>query len=247
MDEGDMSAKKPVALVVGAGDHLGFAIAKRFSKGELKIAASRRRGNLTSLIESIRGSGGEAIGFHSDARNEKEVSELIKNVENQLGPIDVCIYNVGGNVKFPILETTSRVYRKVWEMCALGGFLVGKEVLRYMLPRKRGTILFTGASASIRGKSGYCAFSGGKQALRALAQSLAREVGPKGIHVSHVIIDGLIENENARSLFPEDFDSRPKDGILQPAEIAEAYWQLYNQHKSAWTFEIDLRPYSEPW
>ena len=148
-------------------------------------------------------------------------------------------------MKFPILETTSRVYRKVWEMCALGGFLVGKEVLQYMLPRKRGTILFTGASASIRGKSGYCAFSGGKQALRALAQSMAREIGPKGIHVSHVIIDGLIENDNARSLFPEDFDSRPKDGILQPVEIAEVYWQLYRQSKSAWTFETELRPYSE--
>ena len=240
-----MSAKKPVALVVGAGDYLGSAIAKRFSKGELKIAASRRRGNLTNLIESIRGSGGEAIGFHSDARNEKEVSELIKNVENQLGPIDVCIYNVGGNVKFPILETTSRVYRKVWEMCALGGFLVGKEVLRYMLPRKRGTILFTGASASLRGKSGFSAFSGGKQALRALAQSLAREVGPQGIHVSHVVIDGLIENENSRKLFQKDYEARPQDGILQPSEIAEVYWQIYKQPKTSWTFEIDLRPYSE--
>ncbi len=237
----------PVALVVGAGDYLGSAIAKRFSEGGLRVAASRRRGNFTNLVRSIKDSGGEAVGYHSDARNENEVIDLIQSVESQLGPIDVCVYNVGGNVNSPILETTSRVYRKVWEMCAFGGFLVGKEVLKYMLPRKRGTILFTGASASIRGKSGYAAFSGGKQALRALAQSLAREMGPKGIHISHVIIDGLIKNENARELFPIEFQSRPKDGILQPSEIAEVYWQLYNQPKSAWTFEIDLRPYSEPW
>ncbi len=247
MGEGDMSAKKPVALVVGAGDYLGSAIAKRFSEGGLKVAISRRRGNLSSLVGSISDSGGEAIGYHSDARNEDEVVELMQSVEVQLGSIDVCVYNVGGNVSFPILKTTSQVYRKVWEMCAFGGFLVGREVLKYMIPRKRGTILFTGASASIRGKSGYSAFSGGKQALRALAQSLAREVGPEGIHISHVIIDGLIKNENARKLFPTEFQSRPKDGILQPFQIAEVYWQLYNQPKSAWTFEIDLRPYSEPW
>ena len=238
---------KPIALIVGAGDYLGSAIAKRFSKGGFKIAASRRRGDLKNLIKSIEKSGGEAIGFHSDARSEKGVIELIRNIEGQLGPIEVCIYNVGGNVSYPILETTSRVYRKVWEMCALGGFLVSKEVLKYMLSRKYGTILFTGASASLRGKKGFSAFSGGKQALRALAQSLAREVGPEGIHISHVIIDGLIENENTRRLFPDDFLSRSADGILQPAEVAQIYWQLHQQAKNAWSFEVDLRPYSEPW
>ena len=238
---------KPIALVVGAGDYLGSAIAKRFSEGGFKIAASRRRGDLKNLIKSIEKSGGEAVGFHSDTRSEKEVIELISNIEGQLGPIEVCIYNVGGNVSYPILETTSRVYRKVWEMCALGGFLVSKEVLKYMLSRKYGTILFTGASASLRGKKGFSAFSGGKQALRALAQSLAREVGPEGIHISHVIIDGLIENENTRRLFPDDFLSRSADGILQPAEVAQIYWQLHQQAKNAWSFEVDLRPYSEPW
>ena len=238
---------KPIALIVGAGDYLGAAIAKRFSRGGFKIAASRRRGDLKNLIESIEKSGGEVVGFHSDARNEKDVIKLIRNIEGQLGAIEVCIYNVGGNVSYPILETTSRVYRKVWEMCALGGFLVSKEVLKYMLSRKYGTIIFTGASASLRGKKGFSAFSGGKQALRALAQSLAREVGPKGIHISHVIIDGLIENENTRRLFPKDFISRPADGILQPDEVAQIYWQLHQQAKNAWSFEVDLRPYSESW
>ena len=236
---------KPIALVVGAGDYLGSSIAKRFAAGGLAIVAIRRRGDLTKLVESIQDSGGEAFGFHSDARNEKDVLDLIAKIESELGFIDVCVYNVGGNVSFPILETSSQVYRKVWEMCAFGGFLTGKEVIKHMLPRKRGTILFTGASASLRGKSGFSAFSGGKQALRALAQSLARELGPQGIHISHVIIDGLIENKNTRKLLPEEFDTRPKDGILQPNEIAEIYWQLYKQPKSAWSFEIDLRPYSE--
>ena len=123
---------KPIALIVGAGDYLGAAIAKRFSKGGFKIAASRRRGDLKNLIESIEKSGGEVVGFHSDARNEKEVIKLIRNIEGQLGPIQVCIYNVGGNVSYPILETTSRGYRKVWEMCGLGGVLVSKEVVKYL-------------------------------------------------------------------------------------------------------------------
>ena len=236
---------KPIALVVGAGDYLGSSIAKRFAAGGLAIVATRRRGDLTKLVESIHDCGGEAFGFHSDARNEKDVLDLIEKIESELGFIDVCIYNVGGNVSFPILETSSQVYRKVWEMCAFGGFLTGKEVIKHMLPRKRGTILFTGASASLRGKSGFSAFSGGKQALRALAQSLAREVGPQGIHVSHVVIDGLIENENSRKLFQKDYEARPQDGILQPSEIAEVYWQIYKQPKTSWTFEIDLRPYSE--
>ncbi len=239
--------KNKIALVVGVGNYLGSAIAKKFAKEGFKVVVTRRRGDLLTLVSSIKSFGGEAIPFHSDARNETEVIKLIKKIETGVGNIDLLIYNVGGNVKSPILETSSKLYFKVWEMCAFGGFLNAKEVLKYMIPRKKGTIIFTGASASLRGKEGFSAFSGGKQALRALAQSLAKEVGPKGIHISHIIIDGLIENNNTKKLFPEEFEKRPIDGILNPENIAELYWQIYLQPKNSWTFETDIRPYSEKW
>ncbi len=239
--------KPKIALIIGAGDHLGAAIAKRFGQEGFHVVATRRRGNLTSLIAEIESSGSGAQGFHSDARSEEQVAELIEKVETEIGPIDVAVFNVGGNVRFGILETTPRVYRKSWEMCAFAGFLVGREVARRMLPRKRGTILFTGASASLRGSQGFAAFSGGKHALRALAQSMAKELGPQGIHVGHVVVDGLIENRSTEQLFPDLVASKPKDGIIQPDHLAEIYWQLYRQPRTAWTFELDARPYSEPW
>ncbi len=235
------------ALIVGAGDHLGAAIARRFGREGFHIVATRRRGDLSNLVEEIETSGSRACGFHSDARDEQQVAELIEKVESEIGPIDVAVFNVGGNVRFGILETTARVYRKSWEMCAFAGFLVGREVARRMLPRKSGTILFTGASASLRGAAGFAAFAGGKHALRALAQSMARELGPQGIHVGHVVVDGLIENRSTEQLFPDLVASKPEDGIIQPDHLAEIYWQLHNQPRTAWTFELDARPYSEPW
>lgn len=239
--------QKPVTLVVGAGDHLGSAIARRFSEEGNRVVATRRRGDLSPLLQSIEAKGGSAIGIHSDARDERHVKDLIQRIETKVGPIAVTGFNVGGNVRYPIVETTSRVYRKVWEMCAYAGFLIGREVAERMLQRGNGTILFTGATASIRGGNGFAAFSGGKHALRALAQSMARELGPQGIHVAHVIIDGPIENESTRALFPEWFQNRPADGVLQPADIAEIYWQLHCQPRSAWSFEVDVRTYAEPW
>ncbi|MDE0694218.1 MAG: SDR family NAD(P)-dependent oxidoreductase [Boseongicola sp.] len=234
------------ALVIGAGDNLGSAIARRFAREGLHVVASRRRGDLSSLIAEIEAAGGQATGVHSDARDEDAVKQLVLAVE-RIGPVAACVFNVGGNVRFPISETTTRVYRKVWEMCALAGFLVGREVAGRMKARGQGTILFTGASASMRGSSGFAAFAGGKHALRALAQSMARELGPEGVHVAHVIIDGLIDNSNARELFPEMFEARGEDGLLKPDDIAEAYWQLHAQPRNAWTFEMDLRPFQEPW
>ena len=234
-------------LVVGAGDNLGAAIASRFAREGLHTVVSRRRGDYSKLVAKIEQNGGLATGFHSDARNEEEVVELVNKVETDIGPIVACIFNVGGNVKFSIADTTSRVYYKVWEMCAFAGFLVGREVSIPMVERNKGTIIFTGASASLRGNSGFAAFAGGKHALRALAQSMAKELGPKGVHVAHVIIDGLINNPATRELFPERFEQRGEDGILQPKEIAETYWQLHNQPRSAWTFELDLRPFKEQW
>jgi NAD(P)-dependent dehydrogenase (short-subunit alcohol dehydrogenase family) len=239
--------KEKVALIIGAGDHLGSAIARRFAREGFHIVATRRRGDVAPLVESIESLGGTATGVHSDARDEDEVKALIERIESTIGPIEVAVFNVGGNVSFPILETTTRVYRKVWEMCALGGFLVGRESARVMLERGRGTILFTGATASLRGKDGFAAFAGGKHALRALAESMARELGPQGIHIGHVVIDGPIDNENSRQLFPEIYAQRPADGILQPDDIAEVYWNIHCQNRTAWTFEMDVRPYTEPW
>ena len=239
--------RKKIALVVGAGDFLGASIAKKFAKEGFLAVVTRRKGDLTKLTRDINSFGGKAYPFHSDARNEEQVVELMHNIEKKIGQIDILIYNVGGNVRYKILETSSRVYRKVWEMCAFAGFLNSKEVLKYMIPRKKGTIIFTGASASLRGKKGFSAFSGGKQALRALAQSLAHEVGPMGIHISHVVIDGLIENENTKKLFPKEFEQRGSDGVLNPMDIAELYWNIYKQPKSAWSFETDIRPYNENW
>jgi len=238
---------KPVCLVVGAGDHLGAAIARRFAREGFHIVATRRRGDLAPLVRSVEAVGGTVTALHSDAREETQVIDLVARIEGDIGPLAVTVFNVGGNVRFPIAETTSRVYRKVWEMCAFAGFLVGRETCRPMVERGQGTILFTGATASVRGSAGYAAFAGGKHALHGLAQSMARELGPKGIHVGHVVIDGPIENENTRELFPESFESRPPDGILQPDDIAEIYWHLHSQPRSAWTFEADVRSYAEPW
>lgn len=239
--------EKPIALIIGAGDHLGAAIARRFAIEGYHIVATRRRGDLDTLVSDVRALGSDITALHSDARDEEQVLELIEKVESELGPMRVAVFNVGGNVRFGITETTTQVYRKVWEMCALAGFLVGREVAKKMLPREQGTIIFTGASASLRGSSGFAAFAGGKHALRALAQSMSRELGPQGIHVAHVIVDGLIENEATKAFLPDLFASKGENGIIQPDDLAEVYWQLHNQSKTAWTFEQDVRPYTEQW
>lgn len=241
------ATNKPIALVVGAGDHLGAAIAQRFAREGYHIVATRRRGDLTALVQAVEALGASATAIHSDARDEQQVIDLVEQVETTLGPIAVTVFNVGGNVRHGIVDTTAQVYRKVWEMCAFAGFLVGREVARRMLARKAGTILFTGASASLRGGNGFAAFAGGKHALRALAQSMARELGPQGIHVAHVVVDGLIENENTARLMPELYASKGPDGIIRPDDLAEVYWQLHRQPPSAWTFELDVRPGVEPW
>ncbi|MGI9420860.1 MAG: SDR family NAD(P)-dependent oxidoreductase [Geminicoccaceae bacterium] len=242
-----MADKQEAALVVGAGDFLGGAIARRFSREGYHVVATRRRGDLQPLIKSIVAEGHKITGIHSGACDESAVCELMDRIERDIGPLRIVVFNVGGNVRFGITETTARVYRKVWEMCALAGFLVGRESAKKMLTRGCGTILFTGATASLRGAEGYAAFAGGKHALRALAQSMARELGPKGIHVGHVVIDGPIDTDATRALFPDWFEERPADGIMQPDDLAEIYWQLHQQPRTAWTFEIDVRAYVEPW
>ena len=244
-----MEAQKGVALVIGAGDATGGAVARRFAVGGYTTAITRRPRNmdrLEALAEEIRAAGGRAVPFGVDAREEDDTVGLFEEIERDLGPIDVCVYNVGGNVRFPIRETTARVYRKVWEMCAFGAFLAGREAARVMVPRGRGTILFTGATAGMRGGPGFSAFAGGKFAMRALAESMARELGPEGVHVAHVVIDAAIDTAWIRENFPDRY--RPEeDLVVDPAAIAETYWQIHAQPRSAWTFETQLRPWGETW
>jgi len=234
--------------VIGAGEATGGAIARRFAReGYVACVTRRSADKLKPLIGQIEAAGGRARAFGSDARREEQVVELVQTIEREVGPIEVCVFNVGGNVRFPIRETTARVYTKVWEMAALAGFLCAREVAKAMVPRGRGTILFTGATASLRGGKGFAAFAGAKHALRALAQSMARELGPEGIHVAHVVVDGAIDTPFIRDTFPERYKLKEKDGILDPDAIAENYWQLHRQPRSAWTHELDLRPWIEPW
>jgi NAD(P)-dependent dehydrogenase (short-subunit alcohol dehydrogenase family) len=241
-------ATRPVALVIGAGDATGGAIARRFAREGYTACVTRRQADkLAPLVERIQSEGGQAHGFGSDARDEAAVIELVAQIERDIGPIEVMVFNIGANVRFSVTDTTERVYRKVWEMAALAGFLTGREAAKAMLPRARGTILFTGATASLRGAAGFSAFAGAKHALRALAQSMARELGPQGIHVAHVVIDGAIDTRFIAENFPERYALKEQDGILNPEDIAETYWQLHRQPRSAWTFEMDLRPWSETW
>ncbi len=242
-----MSDRKAV-LVVGAGDATGAAVARRFAReGFVACVVRRDATRLEPLLAAIRAEGGEAHGFGTDARKEDQVVELVDRIEREIAPIEVAVFNIGANVRFGITETTSRVYFKVWEMGCFAGFLTGREAARVMLPRGRGTILFTGATASLRGREGYAAFAGAKHALRALAQSMARELGPRGIHVAHPVIDGAIDTEFIRANFPERYALKERDGIVNPDSIADAYWQLHRQPRDAWTHELDLRPWIEPW
>ena len=233
-------------LVVGAGDVIGGAIARRFAReGYVAVVTRRELASLDGLLAQIRADGGEAVGFGSDARAEDQVVALFDQIEREVAPLEAVIFNIGANVNFPIRETTARVYRKVWEMAAFAGFLAGREAAKAMVPRGRGTIIFTGATASIRGREGFSAFSGAKFALRALAQSMARELGPQGVHVAHTIIDGAIDTEWIAKNFPQRHALKDQDGILNPDHIADAYWMLHSQPRDAWTHELDLRPWME--
>jgi NAD(P)-dependent dehydrogenase (short-subunit alcohol dehydrogenase family) len=242
-----MSEKKAI-LVVGAGDATGGAIARRFARGGYIACVTRRHADkLAPLVARIEADGGKAHAFGSDARKEDEVIALFAQIEKDIAPIEVAVFNIGANVRFPITETTARVYFKVWEMGCFGGFLVGREAARTMLPRGRGSIFFTGATASLRGREGFAAFAGAKHALRALAQSMARELGPKGIHVAQIMIDGAIDTEFIRENFPQRYALKEREGIVDPEAIAETYWQLHLQPRNSWTHEMDLRPWIEPW
>lgn len=233
-------------LVVGAGDALGGAIAKRFAREGFTLAVARRTADkLVPLVEAITATGGQAKAYPVDARKEDQVIALFDCVEAECGQIEAAIFNIGGNVRFSILEMTAQKYMKTWEMACFSGFLTGREAARRMTPRGRGSILFTGATASLRGSAGFSAFAGAKAALRMLAQSMARELGPKGIHVAHVVVDGAIDTAWIRENFPDRYALKSQDGILNPDHIADTYWNLHCQPRDAWTHELDLRPWTE--
>ena len=242
--------RKGVCLVIGAGDGLGAAIAAAFAAEGLAVVVTRRPRHadaLEALASDLRASGASAHAFPLDAREESEIVGLVERIERDIGPLEVVVFNIGANVRFGLTDTTERVYRKVWEMAALAGFLTVREAARAMKPRGRGAILVTGATASLRGASGFSAFAGAKHALRALAQSAARELGPQGVHVAHVVIDGAVDGVFTRSMRANAAAMLARGEILDPAEIARNYVHLYRQGRSAWTFEMDLRPFSEPW
>ena len=236
------------ALIMGCGDDTGAAISRAFAREGLHVCLSRRpqhAGKLEALAKDIRESGGHATSCPVDARDEVAVAALFETIENDIGPLDVVIFNIGANVRFPITDTTSRVFKKVWEMATFAGFLTGREAAKHMAPRRHGTIIFTGATASMRGSAGFSAFASAKFALRALAQSMARELGPKNIHVAHVVIDGAIDTNFIRDILPDVDAKRAQDAILNPDHIAVNYVMLHNQPRTAWTHELDLRPWSE--
>jgi NAD(P)-dependent dehydrogenase (short-subunit alcohol dehydrogenase family) len=237
-------------LVIGAGDGVGGAIANAFAQDGYEVAVTRRARHLDqleALAAEICAAGGRARAFGVDARSEDETVALFDRIEAEIGPLEVVVFNIGANVRFGVTETTARVFTKVWEMACFAGFLAGREAARVMLPRGRGSIFFTGATASLRGRDGFAAFAAAKHGLRAVAQSMARELGPKGIHVAHVVCDGSIDGVFSRQNIP-DLDQRlAENRVLKPADIAESYVALHHQKPSAWTHEMDLRPWSEAW
>jgi NAD(P)-dependent dehydrogenase (short-subunit alcohol dehydrogenase family) len=242
--------RKGACLVVGAGDGLGAAIAAAFAREGLAVCLTRRPRHadaLEALAESLRAEGASAHAYPLDAREEGEIVAVVEAIERDVGPLEVVVFNIGANVRFTLTDTTERVYRKVWEMAALAGFFAVREAARVMSARGSGTILVTGATASVRGSAGFSAFAGAKHALRALTESAARELGPKGIHVAHIVIDGMIDGAFARSIRPDAAERLARQEILDPAEIARNYVFLHRQRRSAWTFEMDLRPFCEPW
>jgi NAD(P)-dependent dehydrogenase (short-subunit alcohol dehydrogenase family) len=243
--------KSGVALLVGAGDAIGAAVARRFAAGGHPVCVARRSAEKSqSLVQEIVSSGGVAHSVSTDVRNEEAVQALFAHVEAELGSVEVCLFNAGANVKSPLIDTSARLFFKAWELACYAGFLTGREAARYMVPRGRGTILFTGATASVRGGSGFAAFAAAKFGLRAVAQAMARELAPKNIHVAHLVIDGAIDSaaihrrlSAATGVMP---DLAP-DSLIQTSSVAEAYWALHNQSRDGWTHELDLRPYSERW
>jgi NAD(P)-dependent dehydrogenase (short-subunit alcohol dehydrogenase family) len=244
--------RKATAAVIGAGDYIGGAIVKKFASEGFSVLAGRRHGDkLAPLVAEVEATGGRIVGRSLDARKEDEITAFLREAD-AAAPLEVCVFNIGANVNFSLLETTERVFRKVWELACYAGFLTGREAARLMLPRGRGNIFFTGATAGLRGGVGYAAFASAKFGLRAVAQSAARELGPKGIHVAHLVIDAGVDTEWVRGRIKERegeaaLANLAPGRLMRPAAVAEAYWQIYQEPRDAWSFEREIRPFAEKW
>ena len=247
-----MQHRNATAAVIGAGDYIGGAIAKKFAAEGFTVFAGRRQGDkLAPLVAEVEAGGGKISARSLDARKEDELTAFLQDADKH-APLEVCVFNIGANVNFPLLETTDRVFRKVWEMACYSGFIAGREAARLMLLRGRGAIFFTGATASVRGGIGYAAFSAAKFGLRAVAQCAARELGPQNIHVAHLIIDAGVDTAWVRERIKEREGEEAMKNLdsarlMRPVAVAESYWQLYQQPRDAWTFEQEIRPFGEKW
>ena len=247
-----MTARNQTVAVIGAGDYIGSEIAKKFATEGFSVFVGRRNGDkLAPLVKEIEAAGGKAFARTLDARKEEEIATFLSDADKH-APLEVCVFNIGANVNFPLLETTERVFRKVWEMACYSGFLAGREAARLMLSRGRGSMFFTGATASLRGGVGYAAFASAKFGLRAVTQAAARELWPKNIHVAHLIIDSGVDTGWVRERIKERegqsaLDNLDPNRLMPPAAVAEAYWQLYLQPRTAWVFEQEIRPFGEKW
>jgi NAD(P)-dependent dehydrogenase (short-subunit alcohol dehydrogenase family) len=247
-----MASRQATAAVIGAGDFIGAAIARKFAAEGFTVFAGRRSGDkLAPLVADIEKAGGKVSARGLDARKEEDITSFLQEAD-QAAPLEVCIFNVGANVNFPLVDTTERVFRKVWEMACYSGFLAGREAARLMLPHGKGNIFFTGATASLRGGIGYAAFASAKAGLRAVAQAAARELGPKNIHVAHLVIDSGVDTAWVRERIKtregeEGLANLPPDRLMRPEAVAEAYWSLYQQPRDAWSSELEIRPFAEKW
>jgi NAD(P)-dependent dehydrogenase (short-subunit alcohol dehydrogenase family) len=245
-------AQNGVVVLVGAGDAIGAAVARRFARGGYTVCIARRdAAKSQGLVDELTAEGCKVHAFSVDARQEAEVQALFDRIEAEIGPVEVCLYNAGSNVNKPLLDTTAKLFFKAWELACYGGFLVGREAARVMLPRGRGTILFTGATASVRGGSGFAAFASAKFGLRGVAQAMARELGPKNIHVVHLLIDAAVDSDaiHQRMKAAKGIDASdiPADSLTKTSSIAEVYWFAHHQPRDGWTHELDLRPSVEKW
>ena len=247
-----MPPRNATAAVVGAGDFIGSAIARKFAAEGYTVFAGRRTADkLAALKSDIEARGGRLEARGLDARSEEQITAFLKEADAH-APLEVCVFNPGANVNFPVLETTERVFRKVWEMACYSGFLSGREAARLMLPRGKGAIFFTGATASLRGGIGYAAFASAKAGLRAVAQAAARELGPQNIHVAHLVIDSGVDTAWVRERIREREGAAAvanlaPDRLMRPEAVAEAYWALHSQPRDAWSSEMEIRPFGEKW
>lgn len=245
------SPLKPTAVVVGVGTEqgLGAALCRKFAaQGHHVLVAGRTQQKVSRVVETLIASGGSGEAVVTDATREAEVVRLFDRSMapgDGFAPTDLVVFNAGNNRQVPFRDMDAALFEEFWRVGCFGGFLVGREAARRLVPLGRGTVVFTGASASLRGKAGFAQFAAAKAGLRMISQSMAREFGPQGLHVAHVLIDGGINGERVRTLAPERAKALGEDGMLDIDAIAETYWQLHRQHRSAWTQEVDLRPFKE--